>query len=86
MSTSYVKRPGENVKTVDCADFGREAAEQLRGPVAQLSALIVPIAAGHTVTRSVERLRKQLAAVSDAIARAQIILDGGDVNDDTGGS
>lgn len=86
MSTHSVKRPGENVKAVDCADFAVEAAEQLRGPVTQLSALIVPIAAGHTVPKAVERLRKQLVAASNAIARAQIILDGGDVNDDTGGS
>lgn len=76
MNTPLAQRRGENASGVDCDNFAREAAETMRGPVAQLQALLVPMCAGHTVAKGPARLRSQLAAVSEAAARAQRILDG----------
>jgi len=87
MNTPLAQRPGENVTAVACDNFAREAAEVMRGPVAQLQALLVPMCAGHTVVRGPARFRNQLATVSDAIARAQRILDGeNEYEHDSGGS
>ncbi len=83
---STAKQRGGNTMSVRSGDFERECAAAMRGPVGQLMALVVPLATGAKVERATARLRSQMLVASNAIARAQLILDGEEVENDTGGS